>query len=144
MSSALHTYKPRASAKTQLVLAGCVWYLAATILGVRAVGWLVGADWALLLAGAGFALGLLKARYIMEPVALKAIERIEERDRAKCAGGFFSWRSWLIVAVMMGVGIALRMTPIPRPWLGALYVTISTGLVLAGSRYWMAAFGLGA
>lgn len=127
----------------QLVLAGLVWYAAAAILAWRAVGWLVGADNALLLAVVGFVFGLLKARFIMDPVAVRAVGRIHERGREECAGGFFAWQSWLIVLVMMMAGHALRLTAIPHPWLGALYVTISTGLLLAGRRYWVAAFGKG-
>ena len=141
-SSTSH-FKPRASARAQLVLAGLVWYAAAAILAWRAAGWLIGADYALVLATAGLLFGLLKARFIMDPVAVEAVERIESRGKEECAGGFFAWQSWLIVILMMAAGIALRLTPIPRPWLGALYVTISTGLVLAGGRYWIAAVGSG-
>jgi hypothetical protein len=131
--------KPRASAKVQLVLAGLVWYAAAAILAWRAASWLIGADNALLLAAIGIVFGLLKVRFIMDPVAARAVDRIHARGREECAGGFFAWQSWLIVIVMMVAGHALRLTAIPRPWLGALYVTISTGLLLAGRRYWIAA-----
>jgi hypothetical protein len=131
--------KPRLSARTQLLLAGVLWYAVAVALGTRGIGWLVGAEWAFVLAAAGVLLGLLKARFIMERVAKKAIGRIRERDRDKCAGGFFSWQSWLVVLGMMALGHALRLTATPRPLLGALYVAIATGLLVAGRLYWIAA-----
>lgn len=132
-------FKPRLSARSQFVLAGAIWYAVAVALGTRGIGWLVGAEWALPLAVGGVVLGVLKARFIMERVAKRAIGRIHERDRGKCAGGFFSWQSWLVVIAMMALGHALRLTATPRPILGALYVAIATGLLIAGRLYWMAA-----
>jgi hypothetical protein len=131
--------KPRLSARAQFVLAGLVWYAAAIVLGVRGVGWLVGSEWALVLAGIGLALGLAKARFAMMRVASRAIDRIRARDRDRCGGGFFSWQAWLVVVVMMAAGHALRLTSIPRPALGVLYVAISVGLIVAGWAYWRAA-----
>jgi hypothetical protein len=139
-ASLLRRLQPRLSARTQLLLAGTVWYAAAIALGMRGVGWLVPAEWGLLLAGVGVALGLLKARYAMSRVAARAIARIRERDRNRCAGGFFSWQSWVVVLAMMAVGHALRLTSLPRPALGVLYVAISTGLLVAGALYWRAAY----
>jgi hypothetical protein len=131
--------KPRLSARSQLLLAGVLWYAVAVLLGSRGIGWLIGAEWALVLGLVGVLLGVLKARFIMERVARRAISRIRERDREKCAGGFFSWQSWLVVLGMMALGHALRLTATPRPLLGALYVAIATGLLIAGRLYWVAA-----
>jgi hypothetical protein len=138
-ASIAHRVKPRLSARGQFVLAGTVWYAAGLALGARGAMWVMESEWAMLLAGAGAILGVLKARFIMQRVASRAIERIRERDREKCAGGFFSWQSWLVVLVMMAGGHALRLTPIPHPLLGALYLAIATGLLIAGSSYWRSA-----
>jgi hypothetical protein len=132
-------FKPRLSARTQFVFAGVIWYAVAVVLGTRGVGWLIGAEWAIVLAAVGVVLGLAKARYIMQRVATRAVDRIRMRDREKCAGGFFSWQTWVVVLVMMAGGHALRLTDMPRPVLGALYVAIATGLLVAGRIYWMAA-----
>lgn len=131
--------KPRLSARFQLLLAGIVWYAVAVALGLRGIGWVRGSQWVALLAAIGVGLGVLKGRFIMQRVASKAIARIQERGRDKCAGGFFSWQSWAVVLVMMAGGHALRLTPAPRPILGALYIAIATGLLLAGRLYWRAA-----
>jgi len=139
-SSSHNRFKPRLNARTQLVLAGSIWYAVAIALGMRGIGWAIGSEWPLLIAGVGLALGALKGRFVMRRVAVRAIDRIRERDRDKCAGGFFSWQSWVVVLVMMAVGHALRLTAIPRPILGALYIAIATGLLLAGRLYWRAAF----
>ncbi len=45
-------------------------------------------------------------------------------------------RSWVVVVIMMAGGHALRLTDIPRPVLGVLYVAIATALALASRAYW--------
>jgi hypothetical protein len=132
-------YKPRLAARTQLIVAGLLWYSVALVLGTRGLGWLVSDRWAIALGVVGVALGVLKGRFIMERVARRATERIRARDRDKCAGGLFSWQSWLVVLGMIAIGHALRLTAAPRPLLGVLYVAIATGLLLAGRLYWRSA-----
>ncbi|MDP2183507.1 MAG: hypothetical protein Q8K99_13180 [Actinomycetota bacterium] len=123
----------------QLVLAALLWTTAGLILGIRGMDWLLGNTLALPLFTAALILGELKARYLLDPVATKAVERILERGRGACAGGFLSWRSWLLVLTMMAGGHALRLTAIPHMWLGALYTTIATGLLLASRSFWRGA-----
>jgi hypothetical protein len=135
----LHRLKPRASARTQLVLAGAVWYAGAAILGVRGLGWLGEADLTLVLVTAAVALGAAKARYVLRPVASRTIERIQARGREECAGGFLSWQSWALVVGMVGIGYLLRLTPIPEWILGVVYVAVGAALLIAGRRYWQAA-----
>lgn len=107
------------------------------------MGWLLGNTLALPLFTAALILGELKARYLLDPVAKQAVVRIVDRDREECAGGFLSWRSWLLVLAMMAGGHALRLTPIPHMWLGALYSTIATGLLLASRNFWRSAKAAG-
>jgi len=133
-------FKPRASARTQLALAGFVWAIGALVLGVRAVAWLAPVSAWPLLAVLALALGALKARFILEPTARKAIARIERRGTEACAGGFLSWQSWLLVIGMVALGHALRLTAIPRPTLAVVYGTVATALLIAGRLYWRAAF----
>jgi hypothetical protein len=41
---------------------------------------------------------------------------------------------------MVAVGYVLRLTPIPLPVLGVLYVAVAVALLAAGGRYWREAF----
>jgi hypothetical protein len=113
--------------------------VAGAILGYRAIGWLVGTPLAIPLWVAALVLGELKARYLMDRVARRAVERIRDRGSSSWVGGFLAPRSWLLIAVMMSAGHALRLTAIPRPWLGALYATVATGLLLSSRLYWRGA-----
>lgn len=126
-----------AGERVQLILAGGLWVVAAVILGVRGVGWLVVAPWALALAVTGVALGVLKARFLLDRVALGVARRIHDRGPGASVAGFLSVRSWVVVVIMMAGGHALRLTAAPRPVLGVLYVAIATALVLASRAYWL-------
>ncbi len=122
--------------RVQLVLAGTLWLVAAVILGARGAGWLVGIPWALPAALGGVALGALKARFLLDRVARSVARRIHDRGPEASIVGFLSVRSWVVVVIMMAGGHALRLTDIPRPVLGVLYVAIATALALASRAYW--------
>jgi hypothetical protein len=122
--------------RVQLVLAGGLWLLAATILGVRGIGWLLPVAWTPLLLAAGVLVGIVKARFLLDRVARGVTRRIHDRGPDASVVGFLSVRSWLVVVVMMAGGHALRLTAAPRPALGVLYVAIATALALASRTYW--------
>lgn len=137
--SLAHRLKPRANARVQLALAGSMWLVASTILGIRGAGWLLAADYAIVLFLLAACLAVLKYRFILTPTSLRAIDRIHARGVDECAGGFLSWKTWVLVLGMMAGGHALRLTSIPRPILGVLYVTISLALLAGALRFWRAA-----
>lgn len=121
----------------QLVLAGSLWLIAAVVLGFRGAGWLVTAPWGLALALLGVALGLAKARFLLDRIARGVARRIHDRGPGASIVGFLSVRSWVVVVVMMAGGHALRLTAAPRPALGVLYVAIATALAVASRTYWV-------
>jgi len=136
---------PRASAQVQLFAAAVVWAIGAGILLVRGVIYVHDRSWHAWVLGATLAviIAVPKSRYVLDKVARKAVKRIRERDHA-CFFGFFSWRSWLFVGVMMGGGIVIRNTFV-QPGLvgagilGALYVGIGSALLVADRVFWHAA-----
>ena len=134
--SALSRFTPKAGQRVQLFSAAAMWAIGATILLVRGVGFLHDSWYAVLLAVA-VVIGLVKSRYLLDRVARKSVLRIHERGRA-CYFGFFSWKSWLFVIVMMGGGILLRRSGLPADFLAVLYVGVGTGLALADRIFWQA------
>ena len=129
-------FTPRAGQRVQLFSAAAMWAIGASILLIRGVGFLHD-NWFAALLGVAVALGVVKSRYLLDRVARKAVLRIHERGRA-CYFGFFSWKSWLFVVVMMGGGILLRRSPLPHDALAVLYVGVGTGLALADRIFWQA------
>lgn len=137
---------PRAGVRVQLFSAAVVWAIGAAILLVRGVIYVHDRSWHAWVLGASLAvvIAVPKTRYVLDKVATKAVARIRARGRA-CFFGFFSWKSWLFVGVMMGGGIVIRNTFV-RPdvigagILGALYVGIGSALLVADRAFWHAAF----
>lgn len=135
---------PRASVRVQLIAAAAMWMVGSAILLVRGIGYLDDRYWHAWALAAGLSLGVVKARYMLDRVARKAVSRIEGRGSAFILG-FFSIRSWALVALMMGGGIALRTafvdpTAIGAGILGAVYIGVGTALLIADRVFWHAAF----
>jgi hypothetical protein len=61
-------------------------------------------------------------------------ERIEALPEQPCAFAFQSWWSYPLVVFMIGLGLALKASPLPRTWLSGLYLAIGGGLSFAGLR----------
>lgn len=144
-TSFLSRLTPKAGVRAQLVAAALMWLVGACILLIRGVGYLDGRSWHAWLLGVAFVLGVLKSRYLLDNVASKAVTRIRTRGHA-CFFGFFSVKSWALVALMMGLGMFLRRTivapgVIGAGIMGAFYIGIGTALVLADRVFWHAVFG---
>ncbi len=122
-----------------------MWAIGASILIVRGVIYVSDRSWhAWVLGGVlAIAIAIPKSRYMLDRVAAKAVARIRSRGRS-CYFGFFSWKSWLLVGVMMGGGIALRQLivhpdVIGAGIMGALYMGIGSALAIADRIFWLAA-----
>lgn len=135
-------YEPRASVRTQLYAAAITWLAAATMLGVRGVIFLSDehkAWWIVAIAvSVAVVLGLIKGRAVMYRSSNKSVARIRARGRS-CFFGYFSWKTWLLVAFMMTAGIILRHSGLPHTFLGVLYLAISVGLLYGDYVFWNAA-----
>lgn len=135
---------PPIKVRIQLVAAASMWLIGASILLIRGVGYVSGSYWHAWALAAGLALGVLKARLLLDRTARKAVVRILQRANASVFG-FFSAKSWILIAIMMGGGIALRTIfvhpgQIGAGILGAIYIGVGTALLLADRLFWMALF----
>jgi hypothetical protein len=120
------------------LLAAAVWGLVGVMLCGRAAGWLAsehaGHAVALTLAGAGS--GALIYRFKFARLADKNIKRIDHLAARENILAFQSGKTYILIAFMMGLGVALRRSPVPKPTLAVLYVGIGLGLFLASLRYY--------
>ncbi len=133
----LGRFKPRASRRTLLLLAGLLWIGVGTMLLALAAGWLGENPESprLLLVAVGVTAALFVHHFGFLRVVDKNLGRILPMEGARCAFSFLSWKSYLTVLVMMGLGLGLRHSPVPKPYLAALYIAIGLGLVLSSLRY---------
>ena len=139
MSSWLETYKPVASSRVQLLLAGLMW----SLVGVGLIS--VGTYWVLsssshiigLLAIALF-IGLGKSLLILDRVAGRIVNRIALRGEGRCLVGFFSLRVWALVIFMMLMGRILHGAGISSSLLGLIYAAVGTSLLISSRSMWLA------
>lgn len=135
--------EPAASRRTLVLTAAALWSLVGLILITRAIFWLPEAGlWAVAIGVAAVAVGLLKGWLIFAAIARKNIERIRALSPHKpkiCIFAFQAIQSYLIVITMITLGILLRMSPLPRLWLAAVYLAIGVALEWGALIYWKAA-----
>jgi hypothetical protein len=137
VSGRMNRFKPAVSRRILLLLAGLMWLGVGAMLSSLAVGWLRESHPAHLVAmvAGGVAGALLIHHFGFLRVVDKNLARILPMEGGRCAFSFISWKSYLMVALMMSMGIALRHSPIPRPILAVLYIGIGLALILSSVRY---------
>jgi hypothetical protein len=140
MNRLLDTLKPAAPVRVHLLAAAVAW----TLVGAGLL--FFGARWALasqstlvhaLLAAAVIG-GWLKARFMLRRAAHRTISRIRARGDGRCLGGFLPLWGWALVALMMGMGFALRHGLLPHPVVGLIYVAIGSALLTGSLSFWRA------
>lgn len=81
-------------------------------------------------------LGWIKGRYVLTPRTAANARRIEASAERAPLVSFFAPSAWALVLVMIACGALLRRSPLPRPWLGALYAAIGVALLTASRAAW--------
>jgi hypothetical protein len=132
---------PAASRRTHLLAGALFWSVVGLGLSAAGCTWIVrsgGGVLPLIVVPAALAAGWLKARLVLYRAADRVVRRIEARGDDRCIGGFFSWKSWLLVLCMIILGRLLRASPLPLVWRGAIYLAIGAALFLSSLRIWAA------
>jgi uncharacterized membrane protein len=130
-------FKPAVTKSVLLFLAGFVWLCVGTMLLVFAYAWLSDAPGktASMFFGYGIALALLVHHLGFLKIVDKNIERILPMVDKKCLFSFITWKSYIIIIVMVALGTFLRHSAIPRQYLAILYTGIGLALILSSLRY---------
>ncbi len=68
-------------------------------------------------------------------LANKNIDRLMPALQKKCVFSFMTWKSYIIVVFMVSLGITLRHSSLPKPYLSIIYNGIGLALFLSGLRY---------
>jgi len=104
-----------------------------------AVGWLLPLDWTFgaLLAGMGIVLALMIYRFGFSGLVAKNRRRIERYSKQKvCLLAFQEWKSYPLVAFMIGLGITLRSSAIPKSYLAIIYIGFGLSMFLSSLQYY--------
>ncbi len=115
--------------------AGFMWMGVGIMLCAMAFRWLFASFHPIPFAMSGVTAGILAYRFGFVKIAQKNIDRIEALPGKRCFFSFMTFRSYLLVIVMMTLGITLRHSSIPREWLSVIYNGIGIGLALSSIRY---------
>ncbi|MCB0822661.1 MAG: hypothetical protein KDC09_08190 [Bacteroidales bacterium] len=132
-----HKYKPAVNKTWLYFLAGSMWILVGMLLMLMAVHWI--RDEKLHHAGLLLLIGLIAGMIIHHFGFLKVVDknlaRLSEMAERPCVFSFMSWKSYLLVAVMMSMGFTLRHSGIPHLYLVSFYFALGLALFLSSIRY---------
>jgi len=128
--------KPGVPRSVHLFAAPFLWTVIGLWLMVRGWGWLDPGQgrWLFL---AAVLLGSVKSLFILDKVARRSLDRIIHFEDNTCIGAVYSWKTWLLVLLMMAAGITLRRLTQPGPYIGTLYAAIGWALCLSSRLGWL-------
>jgi hypothetical protein len=131
--------------KSVLVLmAGLMWCGVGVLLVSYAVTWLSVCTTReqFLLYPVGFLAAMPIHHFGFLKIADKNLNRILSLTEKTNPFSFMTWKSYIIVVIMVSMGITLRHSSIPKMYLSILYNGIGLALFLSGIRYFRFFFKL--
>jgi hypothetical protein len=134
-NSVVQVLKPGVSRGVHLFLAPMLWSGIGIMLMVRGWGW-IGSGRARMLVLLALIIGTAKSIFVLDKASRKLTARIHAFGDSTCLGAVYSWKTWLLVLVMMGSGIAMRRLTQPGNVIGTLYVAIGWALLFSSRKGW--------
>jgi hypothetical protein len=140
----IRKFTPSADKRVLVLMAGAMWCGVGILLVHFALSWIAvtkGTE-KILLYAAGFLAAMPIHHFGFLKVADKNLRRLLPLSVKRCVFSFMTWKSYILVAFMMTLGITLRHSSIPKPYLSVLYNGIGLALFLSGIRYFRFFFKL--
>jgi len=122
-----------------LILSGLMWTGVGILLNSFAIKWLVKYQSSEVVAAesVGIIMGIIIAIFGFSKIAHKNIRRILTLPDKVCVFAFQEWKSYILIAVMMTMGIFLRTSGlVPKLLLSPLYVGIGSALFFSSFLYY--------
>jgi hypothetical protein len=136
----------RLSQQPMKTLAFFLWLVGGLVLSIRGTLFLLDAPehsnpLILILAVVlALAVGYGKGKFVLSKTSQRNIERIEQFTAPKRPIQVYSLRSWLIIAIMVGISIALTVMHVPQIWRGSINLAIGFALIISSLAYLKALF----
>lgn len=136
------TFKPAVTKRVLLFSAGLAWSGVGLVLLRNSWLWLseTSPDRLILYGGLGILLSLFVHHFGFLKVVDKNIARILPMVNKRCLFSFITWKSYIIIVVMILMGMLLRRSDIPKVWLAVLNTGIGLALILSSLRYFRVFF----
>ena len=131
--------KPAVNRKWLILISALMWSAVGIFLNILSFGWLKSYNKIQLIITItiGLFTGLIIAKYGFNIIAKKNIDRILEYPKEACVFAFQEWKSYILIAFMMSMGIFMRTSGlIPKTILAPMYIGIGTALFLASFNYY--------
>jgi hypothetical protein len=140
----LEKLNPAVDKKYLFLTAGLMWCGVGVMLISFALSWLKHYEGRgkILFYAAGLLAGIPIHFLGFLKLAQKNIARLMALQGKKCFFSFITWKSYLIIIIMVTLGITLRHSAIPKQYLSVLYNGLGIGLFLSGTLYIMTSFKL--
>jgi hypothetical protein len=118
-------------------IAGVIWSAVGVLLLTYAVTWLAPETLPLVigLAASGLLVAAVFVRFVFAGIVRKNVARIDDGPARASAWAFQNWKSYLVTIFMIGLGITLRGSPIPKAGLAVVYEGIGVALLLTSVTY---------
>ncbi|MDT8400482.1 MAG: hypothetical protein RQ743_02215 [Bacteroidales bacterium] len=130
-------YKPAVKSKYLILISGLMWTGIGIMLISLALTWLIeheyDKNWIYIISG--IILALVIHHFGFLKIVDKNLGRIKSLDPRSCVFAFMSWKSYMLVIIMITMGILLRHSPVPQNLLSIIYIGIGLALVLSSMRY---------
>ncbi|MBI5009124.1 MAG: hypothetical protein HZB98_05640 [Bacteroidia bacterium] len=129
--------RPAVDKATLVFMAGLMWSGVGAMLISYSVHWLIPLSLMEVLAFgiAGIVVAFPIYYFGFLRLANKNLNRLLPLTEKRCLFSFMTWKSYLIVPVMVSMGIFLRHSPIPKTYLSVIYSGIGLGLFFSGIWY---------
>lgn len=122
---------------TLLLTAGLVWLAAGVnILRIGLVTWSGNGQFWLWKAAEAAAVFLLFYRFVFRRLLERHSRRIGDKGEKSCPFSFFDASGWIVMAVMVGFGMAARRYGwLPVPFIAVFYTGLGAALGLTGGLF---------
>ena len=140
----IRKFNPGVDKSILILMGGMMWCGVGIMLIRYAVSWLslCSLKDQICFYSAGFLAAMPIHHFGFIKIATRNINRILTIREKTSPFAFMTWKSYLIVLVMVSMGIALRHSSLPKQYLSILYNGIGLGLFLSGIRYFRFFFRL--
>ena len=131
--------QPAVNQKWLIVISGLMWSSVGILINIYAFGWLnyLNNTQISISVIIGLLAGWSISRFGFGNSVNKNVNRILAYPKQACVFAFQEWKSYILIAVMMSLGILLRSTElIPKFILAPIYIGIGTALFLASFKYY--------
>lgn len=137
MHDKLNKFDPAVDKRFLVALSGIMWSGVGIMLCNLAVRWLVqsAARPGLWFGTAGIMLALIVHHFGFLKLVDRNIGRILAKKGKVCIFGFQPWKSYFMIAMMIGMGTALRHSSLPKQYLAIVYIAMGGAMLLSSIRY---------